>query len=813
MLAIFGKGSDTQQVLEQAIDAVVTVDKNSNIVFFNGAAEKLWGYSRGEVMGSSICSLLPLRSEGNPIAELDALVGTARDMHVPRRDGSGVWCSVALSKVQSRSGTRYTAFIKDISEELQARETTNQTLEQALDAVVTIDDKNHVTFFNAAAEKLWGYSRDEVIGQNVKMLVPAAIRANHDDYVNANRETGVNKIVGTAREIEVPRKDGSTVWCSLALSKINVGDAIIYTAFVKDISEQRRLQEITNQTLEQALDAVVTIDDKNHVTFFNAAAEKLWGYSRDEVIGQNVKMLVPAAIRANHDDYVNANRETGVNKIVGTAREIEVPRKDGSTVWCSLALSKVTIEGSTIYTAFVKNISEQREAREIINQTLEQALDAVVTIDDKNHVTFFNAAAEKLWGYTRQEVIGQNVKMLVPMEIQAKHDDYVDANRRTGVDKIVGTSREVPIHRKDGDVIWGALSLSRVALEGRTLYTAFVKNVHEEVISREKFKLLSLVADESDNSVIITDREGCIVYINPGFTRLTGYTLDEVEGKKPGSFLQGELTDKATVKRIRDALNKRQPFYEEILNYSKTGAVYWVSLSINPVFDEQGNLQRFISIQANVTETKQKALESSSRMEAIRRSNAVVEWSPSGELIDVNDQFCHIVDSVEEEVMSVKKLYALDKFLEPQEAQHMRAGKPIQKDITLKLRNEKQVFISANIQPITDYRGEITRVVMYGADETQRRSALNETSDLMSTVLEKISGIASDINAIARQTNLLSLNAGIESAQAGEAGKGFSIIAGEVRSLASKSSEAAKEIDAMIGSTKKKIDELNELFL
>jgi len=176
--------------------------------------------------------------------------------------------------------------------------------------------------------------------------------------------------------------------------------------------------EHTKLILEQAVDAIVTIDENNIVTFYNDAAEKLWGYPRAQVLGRNVKQLVPDEIRANHDNLVNANRNTGVDKIVGTNRAIEVQRADGNRIWANLSLSKVKIGGKIHYTAFVRDITKEKEASEFIQQTLEQAIDPVVTIDENNDVIIFNSAAEKLWGYGRDEVIGNNVKMLVPQEIQ-----------------------------------------------------------------------------------------------------------------------------------------------------------------------------------------------------------------------------------------------------------------------------------------------------------------------------------------------------------------------------------------------------------
>lgn len=677
-----------------------------------------------------------------------------------------------------------------------------QILEQAIDAVVTIDEHNHITFFNKAAEALWGFAREEVLGENVKMLVPDEFRANHDNYVNANRETGQDKIVGTSRDVEVQRKDGSRIWANLSLSKVETADKITYTAFVKDITEQRRAQEIVNQTLEQAIDAVVTINQQNEVTFYNAAAESLWGYSRDEVIGRNVKMLVPTEFQANHDHYVNANRETGQDKIVGTSRDVEVQRKNGSRLWANLSLSKVEIGEEIIYTAFVKDITEQRRAQEIVNQTLEQALDAVVTIDEQNNVTFFNKAAEQLWGYSRDEVEGRNVKMLVPAAIQAAHDGYVNANRETGQDKIVGTSREVEVHRKDGKVLWGKLSLARVKLADATIYTAFVQDVTQEVENRERFKMLSLVADETDNSVIITDADGLIEYTNPGFERMSGFTFDEVMGRKPGDVLQGKLTDIGTKSRIRQKLDAREPFYEEILNYTKDGEPYWISLSINPIFGSGGQLERFISVQANITDTKVAALEFTARIDGIERSNVVFEWDEFGSFAKAN--------SVGDSLLSDNGIDSpsLASLISDQEIDRVKAGEFLSLEVNLEGSSGVKLYLSGSLQAIADYQGRLASIVLYANDVTERRTAIEETSNLMRKVLDRISGTASSIDAIARQTNLLSLNATIEAARAGDAGRGFAVVASEVRNLASGSSQSASEIASLIEDTRQQIEAL-----
>lgn len=494
------------------------------------------------------------------------------------------------------------------------------------------------------------------------------------------------------------------------------------------------------QALEQCIDGVISIDENNHITFYNNAAQDLWGYSRDEVIGKNVAMLVPQEIRSNHDELVNRNRRTGKDVIVGTSRDVEIECKDGSRTWCNLSLSKVRMGGKITYTAFVKDISEERRLKEMNNQTLEQAIDAVVTIDENNNVSFFNSAAEELWGRKREEVIGQNVRMLVPHEIQANHDNFVNANRETGINKIVGTNREVPINRADDEERWGSLSLSKLKMsDGCIMYTAFVKDVTEEVKRRKEFETLSLVANETDNSVIITNKDGMIEYTNPGFSRMTGYEFEDIKGKKPGDFLQGQHTDPATKRRIREALNAKKPFYDEILNYHKDGEPYWISLAINPVFGADGELERFISIQANITETKVQSQEFNFKLAAIDRANTVMEMNLEGQVTEANDNMVQSMgysDSKQLIGKHIDHISDTDNETYKNMWNNLKSGEFAAGEFCFHGDRGQDVWISASFNPILGEDGKPTKYVLYGSDVTDRKQAVNAISECLISLSE-----------------------------------------------------------------------------
>ncbi len=263
----------------------------------------------------------------------------------------------------------------------------------------------------------------------------------------------------------------------------------------------------------------------------------------------------------------------------------------------------------------------------------------------------------------------------------------------------------------------------------------------QEVILREKEKseTLSLVADHTNNSVLIADADGQIIYINAGFTKLTGYEYYEVAGKKPGSVLQGPLTDRETVARISIKLKQGEPVYEEILNYSKTGQIYWISLVINPIKDDDGVVQKFVSIQAEITATKKIALDNLSKLQSISRTNAVIEFSMDGKILEANDLFYKVTGFQCEQIVgkSFDVLFPEEDKTKPQHTimwQNILLGQAFTGEFRYIDAANKVQWLSGTYNPIFDVTGKPEKILMLAQFVTQDREKMYDMQETITAL-------------------------------------------------------------------------------
>ncbi|WP_192821845.1 PAS domain S-box protein [Rufibacter sp. LB8] len=269
----------------------------------------------------------------------------------------------------------------------------------------------------------------------------------------------------------------------------------------QNIDDRTRLQAI----IDTAIDGIITIDARGTIESVNPAAARIFGYLPDEVIGQNIRMLMPEPDRSQHDQYIENYHQTGVGKIIGIGREVLGRRKDGTVFPFLLSISEVKLQDKQIFTGIVHDISNLkkaeaalRESENKISSIIQAAVDGIITIDTRGTMEMINPSAAKLFGYEPQELFGKSINMLMPEPDKSQHDGYIHNYQATGHRKIIGIGREVTGLRKDGTTFPFFLSISEVQLSDRKVYTGFIHDITLQKISEERLRRYAAELERSN---------------------------------------------------------------------------------------------------------------------------------------------------------------------------------------------------------------------------------------------------------------------------------------------------------------------------
>ncbi|WP_300653329.1 PAS domain S-box protein [Hydrogenophaga sp.] len=519
----------------------------------------------------------------------------------------------------------------------------------------------------------------------------------------------------------------------------------------------------------------------------NATFLDFMGYRLDEIRGQHHRIFVEPAERES-EDY----RRFWQALADGQSQNAEFKRitKDGRVVWMQAIYAPVrSATGRVERVVKLAQDTTQRKQRDADRESQLQAINrsqAVIEFDLDGTILEANSLFLDALGYGEHEVVGKHHSIFMHPE-DLKGPEYAKFWAVLGAGQ--HHSGEFRRRRKNGDAVWIQASYTPIRdIAGRPYKVVkYATDISAMVAQRQAMELLSLVADETDNAVLICDAQGLTEYVNPGFSRLTGYMPQEIMRKKPGSVLQGRGTDPATVARIRDMLAAGKPFYEEILNYNKDGTPHWVSLAVNPIRDAQGKVQRYVSVNANITATKMRAQEDATRLSAIRASSVTADWDERGRLLDASPMLMSLLGATDLDEVRQQLESLASKVLAGESRKRLLQEGTLMQETALSSSQGRRLWLNARFNPTLDMDGSLRKLVLYATDVT----ASKETLEQIQTAVDRINGLA-------MQTNLLSLNAAIEAARAGEHGRGFSVVAAEVRSLSRRSAESAKEISDML---------------
>jgi PAS domain S-box-containing protein len=296
-----------------------------------------------------------------------------------RKDGSQFLASLTFTALRDPVGNLrgFSEFSHDLSESKESEAKYRGLLEAAPDAMVVVDQNGEIVLLNVQAEKQFGYSRDELVGQKVKNIIPEGFAERLIADGTRSAADALAQQIGTGIELSGRRKDGSEFPIEIMLSPLKSAEGILVTAAIRDISIRKdaekhlaRMEGRYRGLLEAAPDAMVVVNQNGEIVLLNVQAEKQFGYRCDELVGQKVKNIIPDGFAERLIADGNRSAADALAQQIGTGIELSGRRKDGSRFPIEIMLSPLESAEGILVTAAIRDITERKRSEEHLVKTV-----------------------------------------------------------------------------------------------------------------------------------------------------------------------------------------------------------------------------------------------------------------------------------------------------------------------------------------------------------------------------------------------------------------------------------------------------------
>ncbi len=602
---------------------------------------KHWSPRTEEIFGWSFQEYHDLQKQGfNAVYESDLPIALAkaaeltsgrvsRNRFVNRantKSGNIIWCEWFNSVQKDSNGEVMTimSLVSDVTEKMQSEEKLaanekyfRSLIENITDGIVVSDADSNVLYQSPSVERILGYSLEERLHQSLKGYIQPEYSNRYDEIFE--------KILKNPAEpfpFEFPflHKNGNYIWLEgIITNLLNDPSVQGVVANYRDVTQRKMINDVLKEYNDRheivskaTNDAIWDWDIEHDYEIWNHGTETIFGYTEWEVDSSNnwwKEKLHPM-------DYERVNAELAEafnNQSENWASQYQYR--------CSNGKYKYILDRAFIVYRNNKPIRMIGAMQDVTDQIIaEQNLRSMneryeIVLDTTGDAVWDwdIIRNEIVWGEGLFQLFGYSVEGTVPLSFWS---EKVHGDEFVGVEKSIITAlndrnrfkweSEYRFQKSDGHYAFvhdrGTIVRDKTGEAIRMVGS--LQDITERKLSTEEINKLSLVASKTDNIVIITDTEEKIEWVNESFLKLTGYTLKEAIGQTP-RILQGPETDPFTLARIRKHLEAHQPVDEEILNYAKNGTKYWCRMGINPVFNNQGELTKFIAIESDITHQKE----------------------------------------------------------------------------------------------------------------------------------------------------------------------------------------------------------------
>jgi PAS domain S-box-containing protein len=485
-------------LVECSDDAIIGKSLDGVILTWNAGAERLYGYSAAEAVGKPISLLVPPERSDEIPAILAQLKRSESLDHYEtirvHKDGRRLDVYETISPVKNAAGHIVGAsnIARDITERKRAEERFRLAVEASPSGQIMVSSEGVMLLVNTEAERMFGYPREEMLGRQVEILVPERFRQQHPSLRGGFFAAPKARPMGAGRELYGLRKDGREFPLEIGLSPIRLGDQLCVLSTVVDISERKRLEERYRSIVQSALDAVVTMDEQGRVTDWNPQAEEIFGWRRDEAVGQLLsELIIPARYHQAHRAGLQRFLRTGEGRLLNRRLELEALRRGGEEFMVELTISVNDLQSGYEFSAFIRDITERKRWEERFQATVESAPTAMLMIDSSGSIVLANAEVERLFSYPREELIGQPVEILVPQRFREQHPSLRMAFFASPQARRMGVGRDLYGRRKDGSEFPVEIGLSPVHTMEGTFVLSSIADISERKEAEEKLKAIN----------------------------------------------------------------------------------------------------------------------------------------------------------------------------------------------------------------------------------------------------------------------------------------------------------------------------------